>query len=91
MQCEFSLVSIRKIVDIWGDMPTILAFFLSLIASRLRKTEFSCDYIAAYDILGEQIKFTMSINGEGEKANLMKYSSSLLDLAVPTGVGGVPK
>jgi len=26
MQCEFSLVSIRKIVDIWGDMPTILAF-----------------------------------------------------------------
>jgi len=51
-----------------------------------KKILFPCDYIATYDILGEQIKFTMSIHGEGEKENLMKYSSSFLDFAVPTGV-----
>jgi hypothetical protein len=50
-------------------MPTIMALFLSLIANRLRKKLFSCDYIATHNVLGKQIKFTMSINGEGEEEN----------------------
>ncbi len=51
------------------------------------KILFSCDYIATYNVLGKQVKFTMSINGEGEKEDLMNTSSSLLDLAILTGIG----
>ena len=84
---SFHIVSTYKLVGNLRRMPTIMALFLSLIANGLRKILFPCDYIATYDILGKQIKFTMSINGEGEKENLMNTSSSFLDLAVPTGTG----
>ena len=63
-----------------------MALFLSLIANRLRKILFPCNYMATYNVLGKQIKFTMSINGEDEKEDLMKCSSSFLGLVVPTGI-----
>jgi hypothetical protein len=56
--------------------------------NELEITVVACDYIATYNVLGKQIKFTMSINGEGEKENLMKYASSFQDLAIPTRSAG---
>jgi hypothetical protein len=68
-------------------MPTIMALFLSMTSNKLRKKLFSYNYIAVYNVLGKQIKFTMSINREGETGNLIKYSSSFLDLAVTKAIG----